>query len=473
MLKKTFVSISFSSPYRVQVLQLNASRKSIKKLAAIDLPEGLIKNFRVTDEGALAQLLVQIWKKGGFKEKSVGLVVPESSTLTKILKLPRLGASELDEAVRWQAAEYLPHKKEDVVLDWKIIKEDEDGLQVLVVAILKEILSGYVNSAHQAGLFPLVVETPSISLVRISDSNSSGSLILYENFGQVILLISQGQRIIAGSVVGITEKEEAVNITSKMLKHYKDINVEKILVGGLKLDQALAKSLQTTLKIPVEWIKPLISGVEAKTLQEYLIPISLQLKDPAEPADESTVNLLPPQLVKKYQGEKLKHQIWSLSLVVTLVIWIAFFSTVGVTLFLGQQVAFYKQEDSSSLIPPEKAEYIGKVKDINTTAAKVLVITEVTTPPQLIFNAISKAKPQGVSILRYRVDLETGGIDLIGVSQDRQSLIDFKDELEKDINFSLVNIPISSYEEELNLEYVMKFSYLPISSIKPQIPARR
>ncbi len=100
MLKRTFVSISFSSPYRVQVLQLNASRKGIKKLAAIDLPEGLIKNFRVTDEEALAQILTQIWKKGGFKEKSVGLVVPESSTLTKILKLPKLRTSELDEAVR-------------------------------------------------------------------------------------------------------------------------------------------------------------------------------------------------------------------------------------------------------------------------------------------------------------------------------------------------------------------------------------
>ncbi len=473
MLKKTFVSISFSSPNRVQVLQLNASRKGIKKLAAIDLPQGLIKNYRVTDEKSLAKFLSEIWKKAGFKEKSVGLVIPESSTLTKILKLPTLGASELDEAVRWQAQEYIPHKEEDVILDWKIIKEEPDGMQVLVVVILKEILSGYVNSAHLAGLFPLVVETPSISLVRISDSNNLGSLILYENFGQVILLISQGQRIIASSVVGISEKEEVVNITSKLLKHYHDVEVKKILVGGPKLDQVMARNLQTSLRMPVEWIKPLVSGVEAKTLQEYLIPISLQLKDPAEPADETTVNLLPPLLVKKYQREKLKHQIWSLSLVVTLVIWISFFSTVGVTIFLEQQIAFFKQEDTSSLIPPEKAEYIAEVKEINSTSAKVLAIAKVATPPQLIFNSISKAKPDGVNIIRYRIDLETGKIDLVGISADRQSLIGFKDELEKVVNFSLVDIPISSFEEEFNLEYALQFSYLPISSIKPKVPARR
>ena len=41
------------------------------------------------------------------------------------------------------------------------------------------------------------------------------------------------------------------------------------------------------------------------------------MKDPAEPADEATVNLLPSELVKKYDKERLKSQIWSLTLMGT------------------------------------------------------------------------------------------------------------------------------------------------------------
>ena len=466
MLKKSFVSISFATPLKIQVVQLSSSKKSVQKRISLDLPEGLIVDMKVVNEEALAKILKEIWKKVGLREKSVGIIIPESSTYTKLLTLPMLPISELDEAVRWQAYEYLPHNKDDLILDWKIVKEEEGELKVLVVAVLKEVLGGYVRSAHLAGLFPLVVETPALSLVRFSESKETGFLFIYESEGSAIIIISQGQGIVGSSSLILNNQDEVIKVAAQMVKHYKEVVVEEILVGGASINSAVAESLKKSLGKEVLFIKPPVGGVDANAFQEYMIPISLLLKDPTEPADETTVNLLPLELVKKYESEKVKHQIWSLTLFVSLIVWISFFTALGVYLFLGMQLASISQEEVLRQIPPEKAEYISQVEEINKISTKVLSVTSARVYPETIINAISKARPPGVNILRYRINMETGSIELIGNSQTRELLIEFKDSLEENIDFTLVHIPISSFEKESDLEYVANFSYLPIAGVR-------
>jgi len=466
MLKKSFVSISFATPLKIQVVQLSSSKKSVQKRISLDLPEGLIVDMKVVNEEALAKILKEIWKKVGLREKSVGIIIPESSTYTKLLTLPMLPISELDEAVRWQAYEYLPHNKDDLILDWKIVKEEEGELKVLVVAVLKEVLGGYVRSAHLAGLFPLVVETPALSLVRFSESKETGFLFIHESEGSAIIIISQGQGIVGSSSLILNNQDEVIKVAAQMVKHYKEVVVEEILVGGASINSAVAESLKKSLGKEVLFIKPPVGGVDANAFQEYMIPISLLLKDPTEPADETTVNLLPLELVKKYESEKVKHQIWSLTLFVSLIVWISFFTALGVYLFLGMQLASISQEEVLRQIPPEKAEYISQVEEINKISTKVLSVTSARVYPETIINAISKARPPGVNILRYRINMETGSIELIGNSQTRELLIEFKDSLEENIDFTLVHIPISSFEKESDLEYVANFSYLPIAGVR-------
>jgi Tfp pilus assembly PilM family ATPase len=470
----------------------------VQKHFSVDLPEGIIVNLKVVNEEALGKILKEVWKKVGLREKSVGIIIPESSTYTKLLTLPKLPSADLDEAVRWQAYEYLPHKKDDLILDWKIInkfvpnginkfdsdeinkfdsdeinkfdsdelKDKDEEIKVLVVAVLKEVLGGYVRSAHLADLFPLVVETPSLSLVRFSDAKELGSLFIHESDGVAIIMISQGQSIAGSSTLKVDNQEEVLKVAYQMIRHYKEVPVERVVVGGSNITSELVNKLKQTLAKEPVFIKQAVTGIDASLFQEYMIPISLQLKDPEEPADETTVNLLPLELVKKYEMEKIKHQIWSLSLFVSLIVWISFFTTLGVYLFIGMQINSIRQEDILKQIPPEKAEYISQVEEINEISTKVLSVTSSHVYPETIINAISEARPIGVNILRYRISLETGAIELIGNSQTRELLIDFKDNLEENIDFSLVHIPISSFEKESNLDYVADFSYLPIAGVK-------
>jgi hypothetical protein len=465
MFKESFVSLSFSSD-KLQVLRLNSAKTKVVKLASIGLPKGQIENFRVQDKIALAQTLKNVWAKLGLKEKAVVIVVPEFSTFTQLLLLPKLDYDELDEAVRWQAQDFLPAKPEDMVMDWKIVKKQDGGFQILAVAMDKEILKGYVDSAVLAGLFPLAVETPSLSLVRISNQAPTGKLILYNNFGEGILIIAQGEKIFGSSVVPFDNHDEVVRTAGKIVGHYKGVKVEKILIGGPGVGKELLARLEKELGRKVEWIKPSLQGLSEKDIQEYLIPISLQRKELAAPSDENTVNLLPVELVKRYENAKLKHQAWSLTLLVTLIVWFSFLSTLGFFLFMAQEIKSMKAASVTQRISPEKAEIINRIGEINTISDKVIKIVSASVPPQVVFNAVSRAKPVGVTLLGYKVDLERGKILLSGISSDRQTLIDFKQNLEEIDDFSLVQIPLSSLESVRDLNFTLAFTYLPAVSKK-------
>jgi hypothetical protein len=303
--KKSFISICFYSS-KLQVLQLDNKKNGVEKFASINLPKGLISNYKVRDKASLAKIVGGVWKQLGLPDKSVGLVVPEFSTFTKSVSLPKLEVKELDEAVRWQAHEFLPSSR-DIVMDWKIYKKADKVYHIMVVAISEDVLSGYVDAVSLAGLYPLVVETPSLSLVRISDGNPTGKLAIYANYGEAILAISYGEEIIGSSVIASINQDEILRTAFQMLSHYREIEVKRIEVGGPEISKKLFSDLQTKLGRKVGWIKPGIVGMSSQQVQDFLIPISLQMKDPAEPANETTINLLPPKWAKQYQSKRFKN----------------------------------------------------------------------------------------------------------------------------------------------------------------------
>jgi len=463
MFTKKFVSLYFSSS-EIRIAQLDSGGTRIKFMHTIAVPEGIISDRNVVDRDALANLLKTIWTKLKIRDKLVGIVIPEFSTFTKEVEIPKIDRSELDEAVRWQAQEFLPWQQSDTNLDWKILKETEDGYSILFVAVRKVVLDGYVDAAAQAGLFPIAVETPSLSLVRLSNSGDVGKFIFYGGKNSSIFIISIGENIVGSSVVYSDKIQSLKETSSRMAGHYSSIAIESVEVDGPGVTNELVTNLKELFgKEPVRLTKK--SSIYTVQNNPYLIPLSLQHKDPSVPADEFSINLLPPKLVKKYELKKLQVQIWSLSLVISYIVWFSFFASLASYFYLDQQVqSLQNTEGLLRKTNPEKVETIKEIQTINTLVSKVAAIDAIAVSPQEILNPVYSVRPEGISISRYKVDLESGEVGLIGVSKNRQSLLTFKQSIEEIEQFSLVDVPIASLEVNQNAEFTMRFSYLPISS---------
>lgn len=459
MLRKSFVSI-FIFPERLQVLQLDSKKRFVKKRSSLNLPPGLITNHSVKDKKALSDIIRALWRSMGLSKKSVGIIVPEFSTFAKNLVIPNLEIKELDEAVRWQVQDFLPGGIE-MVVDWKIVGETTEGYKILVVAIPRDVLAGYVDAVGLAGLYPVMVETPSLSLVRISGKEKSGKLIIFGGFGEVTLVVAEGENILGSSVINTGNDTDIAQTAFHIVKHYKAINVEQVLIGGSGFSQNLLSELSHKIGKKVDWIRAGVGGVTPQESQEYLIPISSQLKDPTEPRDETTINLLPPDWVKAYSQKRIKSQLVFLSLTVTAVMAGCLWATLGTNFAMQQKLTSLKSQiNSQGFSVSQKAEELTEeISRINSVSSKVDKIVSSSSSPTKIIDTVNNLKPSGVRISEYSLEIDAGKISLKGSAASRQDLVNFRKSLEDHPNFSKVQVPVSSLEKEIDLEFDLRFVY--------------
>jgi hypothetical protein len=463
MFKKSFVSIYFLQD-KIQILQLSSNKKGVKVYATVDLPKGLFADHKVVDVNSLAKILKSAWKKLGIREKSAGIIIPEFSTFIKLFELPNLNVQELDEALGWQAQEFLPTSSTEMIMDWKIVKKLDKSYQVLAVAVEKEILNGYVMACELAGLFPLVVETPSLSIARLAEDGDESKLVLYINKGESLLLFVQGKKILGSSVIVASDIGDAETTAKRMLSHFSKERVSNLLVGGVVSDKASVEKMATDLKLTLKLINSGVTGISEVDAQNYLIPISSQKQDPEPPDSPVSLNLLPGSLVEKYKVAKIKLQVWSLTLTTTFFIWFTFLVTLGSYLFVSQQIGELNVRNAQvKNITQQRQEAADRVANINSTADKVIAIADASVLPQKVMNLIYRAKPAGVNVTDYDIDLDMGEGLVKGFADSRQSLVDFKKNMDAYSEIGSVSIPISNFEEETNLEFRLTFNYLPIS----------
>jgi hypothetical protein len=467
-MKKTFVSLSFTST-KLQVLQLTSNKKKVVKFGSVDIPQGLVAGSRVTDTAKMSQLIKMACKEKGINEKLAGIVVPEFSTYTRTLNLPYLPYKELDEAVSWKMKEFLPNAGSGMVMDWQILSKTDKMCEVLVVSISEMVLASYVSSVEFAGLLPLVVETPSLSLARLGFVLGETKMIIYAQGGEVLILFIKGKEILGSTVSVSSDPEGIAKLAYQMSRHYVESPAQKLLLGGMDITQHTLQLLQEKLKLPIEWFKMDILGLSAAQVQEYLIALSLQNKDPAAPADENTINLLPRHWAKKYKDKHNKDQIWFLAVISAFVIVICLMASLGANLIIQDQINKLRNEKLSQNSPTELIDQVSKV---NKVADNVIKVIAASKNPTEVINSISAAKPAGIVLNTYNLNLEEGYVALSGISADRKSLLEFKNKLGENADFGPIDVPLSSLEQDANINFDFRFDYLPAKKAKPAPPVK-
>jgi len=462
MFTKSFVSLVFYSG-KLQVLLMDNKKQTIKKHAAYDIPAGMIVNYKIQDPQKMGEFLNKVWQGLGLKQKSVAIVIPEYSTYTKSLTLPNLSASELEEAVNLRMSEFLPTGGENMIMDWEIVDRKDKEVNILAAAVQKDVLLGYVDAASRAGLLPLVVETPSLSLTRVADGQEEPKLIVYITAFETVLVVSRGHRIVATSVASSSSQQDIINTAVRMINHYRELGIKKIMLGGAGLSQSFLQALADSTAKSVEMIDLKITGMDPQQQQDFLIPISLQKKDPAQPDAVTTINLLPPMWEEHYKKQIRNSQIWTLSVVASFIIWAGFLTITVVYMLLLRQIGQIEPE-VSALAGEVESETIVRVEEVNAMAQQINSVSEASVFPQVILNKISSVKPQDIVIEFWDLSLESGAVMLIGRAGSRESLVQFQTKLGEMEEFGQVTLPLRSLTNQTDFEFELNFYY---EALKP------
>jgi type IV pilus assembly protein PilM len=162
------------TPERVNLARLKKQGTALKleSLASVELTEGVYEEGQILDTAAMADAIQTVLTESKLKVKQATTAIP-GRAITRVIPVPaELDDEELREMVLNQEASlYLPFPREEADVDYQKLGYfvDEDGIekvQVLLVAVRKDLTDPYIEVFQQAGLMLNVLETSSFALIR-------------------------------------------------------------------------------------------------------------------------------------------------------------------------------------------------------------------------------------------------------------------------------------------------------------------
>jgi type IV pilus assembly protein PilM len=140
----------------------------------LSLPQELIVEGSIIDSFRLTDSLKELIRKANIKTKDAVIgIAGHSSVIIKRISLPEMSEEELTESIKFEAEQYVPFDIEDVILDFQILgaKEEAGQMDVILVAVKKDVVNEYISVVKEAGLNPVVVDVNSFALENIYEVN--------------------------------------------------------------------------------------------------------------------------------------------------------------------------------------------------------------------------------------------------------------------------------------------------------------
>ena len=165
-----------SSAVKAIELQQSASGYKVVAIGREPVPPDSIMDGAIVDGGAVADVIRELLQKNNFKAKEVVGSLSGNAVIVKKIVLPQMTEEELDEAIYWEAEQYIPFDIQDVNLDYQMLEAgsreaDRDTMDVLLAAAKKEKIADYTGVISQAGRVPVVVDVDAFALQNAYEVN--------------------------------------------------------------------------------------------------------------------------------------------------------------------------------------------------------------------------------------------------------------------------------------------------------------
>ena len=164
------------------------------------LPPEAIVEGAIMDSSAVAEAIDSLFVNNNVKKTDVATSVSGGSVIVKKISLPAMSEDELAESIRWEAEQYIPFPIDEVNLDHKTLRgsTDEGGMMdIILVAVKKDMIGFYANVITQAGKRPMVVDVDAFAIQNAFELNYKNDV----SPSEVIALINIGASTINMNII--------------------------------------------------------------------------------------------------------------------------------------------------------------------------------------------------------------------------------------------------------------------------------
>jgi len=167
----------------IKVAELKSSGKGpvLNKFGILPIRPGLIEDGQIIEMSELVQAIQTLFKTHNIKSKNIAISTGGSSVVVKTITMPSTSASSehtLLESIRFEAEQYIPYDIDDMNVDFQITGDSDanaDQMNVLLVAVKKDLVASYIELTDQAGLNAQVIDVDSFAFQNIFEAATHGS----------------------------------------------------------------------------------------------------------------------------------------------------------------------------------------------------------------------------------------------------------------------------------------------------------
>ncbi len=243
----------------------------------------IVRNNSSEEMQIVVGLLKRLKKETRVTTTNAIAALPPFSVFSSILSLPKMPRKEIAQAVKWEAKKFVPMPLEEMILDWKPLKNDygkdkeksksgsadnvkeekkdmgaSKDLRVLITAAPRNLVSKYINIFKQAGFNLISLETESFALAR--------SLLL--DVSSPVMIIDIGALVTSISII-----ENGIPILNRSLDAGGE-TLTRAISASLSIDQSRAEQFKRDIGV----INNNSGGSIPKIIEQTLNPIINEVK---------------------------------------------------------------------------------------------------------------------------------------------------------------------------------------------------
>ena len=158
----------------IKLVELGKARHGyqLKSMAVVPLPRDAIVENTIIDSMAVAQALLDAIEMARPSTRNVAFALSGNAVIMRTITMPTMTEFELETQIEFEADQHIPYDMSEVYLDFEILgpnRDDEQQMDVLLVACRREILDDMQLALNEAGLTTKVVDCAVFALENAAE----------------------------------------------------------------------------------------------------------------------------------------------------------------------------------------------------------------------------------------------------------------------------------------------------------------
>ena len=178
----------------VELAEGRAGEFGLQSFATMPMPRDIIAEGTIKDPAVVTEAIKECVDRAGIKTTAAVISISGREGITKRVSLPRVSPKELADAITLEAEHHIPFAVDDVFLDYQVMGESGNAMDVMLVAVKRVKVLEYVSAVEDAGLQAVVVDLDDFAIQNQYEQGHRAE-------GEAVALIDIGASVMKTNVI--------------------------------------------------------------------------------------------------------------------------------------------------------------------------------------------------------------------------------------------------------------------------------